>query len=801
MGARIKTLRIQGFRGFNSSTEIPLGSQVIIIYGLNGSGKSSLTEAIEWLFFDGISRRRLSPCPGEYSSGIYLRNLYYKGSESPFVEVILDQSGKEITVYKELITEKQSKIFVDKKEIQEFTEIFPDFKSQHRPILAQVEISALVNTEQKDRWEQLSKILGQEQLSVLREHLISLRKNKKDAQYTRDDETYKGSCRANEELGLLPDFITAFSSMDWPKLEKIIRKLQISYGLDEKKSVDDNLKVVISRLTGTELGKQLTELGPIPDSTTENSVNQLRDDFIKISRLIQESAKGQLKPDEVTFFEKGLKLASPPLCPFCLNETLKQTRIDEIKGRLDEDKVSIQAKKDLDTVIETMKQAFHTNCGLQNLIPDVEKLKIISQKLADLGVDEFSENVQILEEEIQTTITDLSAQLIMLYNGYYDALVKYHYQKKPAKTEEAETALEKYLQYIIDKLSGLNERWEKMRNQILSSLPKGDEEQGKEMRKWIQIERCMNFLKNKGKYIRKHYLIEKFTPQIQSKLETYEKKQVANLLTEHSEEIKQYYEDLNPGESVNFQKVEVSGGVRRQAKLIASGPNEEIINPVTIFSEAHVNSLSLSIYFPQRVDRNPMWDVILLDDPVQSMDRNHSQSLIEILAEKAKTKQVIVLTHAQEFAEKLYHRFKGSTEITYLELIDNPQDSPKINIKFGPTLEYLNFVGSNLRGSSVIRESAANALRKSIEAVIGEIMIKFDRTLSQVEKWTSQGMQQLFDQIERIQQVDKDDIAKLKCLLYDGHGGSHAWSLRDNTPGGLLQGSKNVEEVYSKYLP
>jgi hypothetical protein len=37
--------------------------------------------------------------------------------------------------------------------------------------------------------------------------------------------------------------------------------------------------------------------------------------------------------------------------------------------------------------------------------------------------------------------------------------------------------------------------------------------------------------------------------------------------------------------------------------------------------------LGLSLYFSQRVDRNPGWSMIMLDDPVQSMDQGHEEGL------------------------------------------------------------------------------------------------------------------------------------------------------------------------------
>ncbi|MCJ7507979.1 MAG: AAA family ATPase [candidate division Zixibacteria bacterium] len=176
MGAKLKTIKISGFRGFNSEIEIPL-DEVVLVYGLNGSGKSSFAEAIEWLFFEDISRRRLSPCPGEYA-GSYLKNLYAPPGKKSFVEVGVEKEGAEFTLRKELESERTGKLFLDGTAVSNFESILPGFKSHHRPLLAQVEISALVNTEQKDRWEQLAKILGQEELTILRKHLIDLRSNK-----------------------------------------------------------------------------------------------------------------------------------------------------------------------------------------------------------------------------------------------------------------------------------------------------------------------------------------------------------------------------------------------------------------------------------------------------------------------------------------------------------------------------------------------------------------------------------------------------------------------------------------------
>src|SRR6266702_7970146 len=55
---RLVSLTVRNFRGFGSSgTAVPLDADLVLMFGPNGYGKTSLAEAIEWLFY-GTTRRR-----------------------------------------------------------------------------------------------------------------------------------------------------------------------------------------------------------------------------------------------------------------------------------------------------------------------------------------------------------------------------------------------------------------------------------------------------------------------------------------------------------------------------------------------------------------------------------------------------------------------------------------------------------------------------------------------------------------------------------------------------------------------
>src|SRR5215207_8491477 len=55
---RLLNLSALNFRGFGTvRLSLPIGSDLVLCYGPNGHGKTSLAEAIEWLFYGATKRR------------------------------------------------------------------------------------------------------------------------------------------------------------------------------------------------------------------------------------------------------------------------------------------------------------------------------------------------------------------------------------------------------------------------------------------------------------------------------------------------------------------------------------------------------------------------------------------------------------------------------------------------------------------------------------------------------------------------------------------------------------------------
>jgi len=93
MPYRINSIRLQGIRGFNKAEEFTLGEGVTLIHGQNGSGKSSLLQAIEWAMIGNIPYMK----KGDFAREDAIVNLFTK-SKKANVEVKLSDGGDPIVI-------------------------------------------------------------------------------------------------------------------------------------------------------------------------------------------------------------------------------------------------------------------------------------------------------------------------------------------------------------------------------------------------------------------------------------------------------------------------------------------------------------------------------------------------------------------------------------------------------------------------------------------------------------------------------------------------------------------------------
>ena len=336
-------------------------------------------------------------------------------------------------------------------------------------------------------------------------------------------------------------------------------------------------------------------------------------------------------------------------------------------------------------------------------------------------------------------------------------------------------------------------------NSILKKSPGLSNDDERELNKVQILEKLINNIekvKVAGVYKTKIKQLE----SLKENLESFEIEKARGLLKNLSRDIEKYYIKLNPDEPIMFSEI-VQKGKSRNAKMKGVSYGKEI-NPVTCFSESHMNSLGFSIYFPQRVDHNQDWGFILLDDPIQSLDQAHSIRLIDLLKEKSQQKQIIVLSHQKTFCDDFDDKFYYDKYLMW-EFSKYDVTGPQIELKKGSLENCLEMAKKNANGNTKQRENAATELRKAIEVLCSDMLIqKFSHTSSQVRKLVAKGsgVSKLYEKLEKITQVDNQDIAELRVIENIGNPSAHGILTRDVTPSEIKRGIIKIEEIRNKYL-
>lgn len=180
--AKLKSVRPHYFRGFRTaSVPISLDDDFVVIDGPNSSGKTSLAEAIEWLFSGSLSRRDVKDLGNPRELENCIGNQFRPIEEQTWVEVVLavgEADSVETRTLKRVLTQDygttstsqcESLLFLDGKELSteeernEMDELFAGVP----PLLMQHTLRLFVESTPARRREYFERLLRMDELTDL----------------------------------------------------------------------------------------------------------------------------------------------------------------------------------------------------------------------------------------------------------------------------------------------------------------------------------------------------------------------------------------------------------------------------------------------------------------------------------------------------------------------------------------------------------------------------------------------------------------------------------------------------------
>jgi recombinational DNA repair ATPase RecF len=126
---------------------------------------------------------------------------------------------------------------------------------------------------------------------------------------------------------------------------------------------------------------------------------------------------------------------------------------------------------------------------------------------------------------------------------------------------------------------------------------------------------------------------------------------------ELSDDINDIFQKLHPDESHTGVRLEVREAAQKSVSLRADFYDRRSEDPRAYYSEAHLDTLGLSIFLALRRwyrRQRPAFDLLILDDVLTSVDAAHSIRLSELLLTEFKDYQMLITTHDRIWFEHLW---------------------------------------------------------------------------------------------------------------------------------------------------
>ncbi len=777
---RLERIVVQAFRGYPNRTEIMLSGDVVLLVGENGTGKTSLTEAFEWVLFGSIVRKERSKTRGKYQGSAWIRSVHAPADSETFAEVTLIKNGNRHVVRRRLVGNR-TELTIDGFPASDVGGLGLQTEDAFRPFLGQCEIQALIDSEQQNRWEQLSAILGFAGFGQLRERLQRLRTD------TDRDERIK---RLRERVTRAVQPLTPAGMEPLEQAPDDLRGRAAGLVGLGAESAWDEIGAQAQRALDALLVRDRRPAGLDILTVGAKDLSSVAHETAGAVRGLVEHATNHRawheENERSTFASQGLGLIDddrPELCPFCANETLDTERVGVLRQQAKRTSTPAPAdpRGDLETGMAAVLAAGPMNTDAAGLL------------LESLADDPEAGVLKAALEE-QAALNELRAHARRLADA---ALAAYETASRVHGNGDALSGMVTELPGVIEEIGQRHVTLRAQVEALVRDLTKrfsGLDEADKKRMGALQM---AVLLAENGTAGEAAWRLRERQEQLRllvSELEAAEKSRMAAALKRLSGDIARYYEELSPGHHIKISGITIRDTKRRQAALAATS-HGKVVNPVTMFSEAEGNCLGLSLYFSQRVDRNPRWSMIMLDDPVQSMDQGHEEGLIDLLTRVSRDRQVIVMTHQRRFAEQIEAQFAALNSFTKYAFERSGGPDPQIVLAQGRLDELLSYAEANAHGAQLCRESSAGAIRKAVE--------RFCRDLGEVTETRfkkGKSVEQKIDRLHERRAIDDREVGTLHRLRKFGNRGSHDDESVNPATSAILSNVNALRDLAHKYL-
>src|SRR3989338_5611726 len=617
---KILELDIKNIRGIKTFHHVLEGKN-IVVFGPNGTGKSAIVDAVDFLLSGDISRLsgKGSGCLhlGEHGCHVDSRDNLKDTVVSAKVEV----DGKEIRIERSI--NKPSSLKVTPKGDEALVESYLSVAELGQHVLSRREIVKYITAEGSERAKDIQNLLDLNEIEKLRETLVSI-KNSSGNDFKHKESSFEVAKKNEANLLSLPD-VTAQSCLLKVNDLSLILKGTPLVEMDVKK-FKEGLAVNFTGITGAALTKAQIENNikdvkaflekAVEFEKKEAELKSLLDEVMKDAELRQYSTYKKL-------FEAGISLAGDSsICPLCGREWEDGDFKAYLEGRQKETEMGKDKQDKIDDASGHIKiQVELLKNNVNNLVKASEQLKTEA-----ISAEELKSYLELLDSWSAAMLKPLEL---------------YEQKKFPAS--------------VLKDVFKRKILYDKLVVPVEEALKKAGEKPSKELDAWDTLTKLEINWKAFVDACKNMDLAELFKKRADACLDYFEKARnsvLEGIYDEVKSRFDKYYKAIHEDDEKGFASKfsHVGPALNLEVDFYGRG----MFPPHALHSEGHQDSMGLCLFFAlNEYLTKDLIKVIILDDVVMSIDRNHRKSVCSLLKNFFPNKQFIITTHDTAWANQL----------------------------------------------------------------------------------------------------------------------------------------------------
>lgn len=618
---RLKSLSVGPFRGFARQENFDLASHLILIYGPNGTGKSSFCEALEYGSLGNVSEAESKRFRNQQE---YLKNAH-TNSFTPPILIGFDDMGNDLQVFANEALFRFC--FVEKNRIDNFSRIAAQTPAKQTELISTLfGLDAFTDfvrnfTDSMDRYIDLEGAKATE----LKQKRQTLTGFQHQLQTTIPEELQKLDDDENELAKAYRSDCT-FSQMI---LE--VNGTEQAPGLI--KQLDDELQMPI----GTKSNLTIIGLQALKQSI-ETDIGKLNTKQEGLSKASQQVSFKQLYEAVIQVQDN-----SPEICPAC-QTPLAQVKVNPFDHAGDELK-KLEHLGRIQDAVKTLEGDIATSWGkLSGLIntccsryPENNPLSAIQITDEKAITTDWWDSLLKQSDDGLTPLLHLEGQIKQLEGG----------DKEIKKASEKRTEIQneiKRLREFADKIIKLQTRRE---------TANGSKEKAKEAIKKFDTENSQLIADTEAEktiVVQNKTIASAYAVFVQ-KLNAYKNGLPAQLVADLGQTVVQLYNafNRNDGEHEQLANIRLPLSQNQRIEISFTREPDRYFDALHILSEGHIRCIGLAILTAKNTKGN--CPLLIFDDPVNAIDDDHRESIRRTLFEDAffNDKQIILACHGEEF--------------------------------------------------------------------------------------------------------------------------------------------------------